>query len=70
VATTDLDNEEAVGRLQRRLIAMGVERALTTAGARAGDEVRIGDATFDFEPEPARDQRGRISGTPALFRVD
>jgi GTPase len=28
-----------------------VERALIEAGARAGDEVVIGDAVFDFEPE-------------------
>jgi GTP-binding protein len=54
VATTDLDNDEAVRRLQRRLIGMGVERALASAGAAAGDEVRIGDAAFDFEPEPPR----------------
>ena len=51
VAMTDLDNDEAVLRLQRRLIAMGVERLLQAAGAVAGDEVRIGDAAFDFEPE-------------------
>jgi GTP-binding protein len=52
VITTDLDSDEAVSRLQRRLIAMGVERALSAAGARAGDEIRIGDGVFDFEPEP------------------
>ena len=51
VAMTDLDNEEAVARLGRRLIAMGVEDALATAGARRGDEVRIGSAVFEFEPE-------------------
>jgi GTP-binding protein len=51
VAITDLENEEAVARMQRRLIAMGVERALEEAGARVGDEVRIGEATFDFIPE-------------------
>jgi GTPase len=51
VETTDLDNEEAVTRLQRLLVTMGVERLLSEAGARAGDEVRIGDAAFDFEPE-------------------
>jgi GTP-binding protein len=51
VETTDLDNEEAVTRLQRLLITMGVERLLAEAGARAGDEVRIGGAAFDFEPE-------------------
>ena len=51
VSTTDLDNDEATTRLQRRLISMGVERLLVVAGARSGDEVRIGDAVFEFEPE-------------------
>lgn len=51
VATTDFDNEEAVERLQRRLIGMGVESMLADAGAQRGDEVRIGDVQFDFEPE-------------------
>jgi Obg family GTPase CgtA-like protein len=50
VATTDMDNEEAVARLQRHLISIGVERVLADAGARAGDEVRIGTMTFDFQP--------------------
>lgn len=51
VAMTNLDNEEAVERLQKRLIALGVERALAAAGAGRGDEVRIGEAAFEFEPE-------------------
>lgn len=51
VAVTDMDNDEAVTRLQRRLIAMGVEQALSSAGATEGDEVRIGETSFDFEPE-------------------
>lgn len=51
VASTDFDNEEAVARLQRSLISMGVEKALSRSGARAGDEVRIGPVSFDFEPE-------------------
>jgi GTPase len=55
VAMTNLDNEEAVTRLQRKLISMGVERALLEAGARSGDEVRIGDAAFDFDPETVQD---------------
>ena len=53
VETTDLDNDEAVARLQGLLVRMGVERLLSKAGARAGDEVRIGDAAFEFEPETA-----------------
>jgi GTPase len=51
VAMTDLDNDEAVARLQRRLIQMGVEARLEEAGAGSGDEVRIGDAAFNWEPE-------------------
>ena len=51
VSTTDMDNPEAVVRLQRRLISLGVERKLTQAGALAGDEVRIGAVAFDFQPE-------------------
>ena len=48
-------SEEAVTRLQRKLISMGVEKALVKAGARLGDEVRIGDAAFDFDPETIED---------------
>jgi GTP-binding protein len=51
VLATDLDNEEAIARLQRTLISMGVEKALDRAGAREGDEVRIGEVSFDYEPE-------------------
>ena len=51
VAVSDLDDDDSVARLQRALISMGVERALERAGARTGDEVRIGAVSFDFEPE-------------------
>ena len=51
VARTDMDSEEAVTRLQRKLISIGVERMLTESGARRGDEVRIGEIAFTFEPE-------------------
>lgn len=51
VATTNMDNEEALLRLQKKLISIGVERELAEAGAKQGDEVRIGDMAFDFEPE-------------------
>lgn len=47
----DLDNPEAVAHVQGRLVEMGVENALARAGARAGDEVRIGEAAFEFIPE-------------------
>ena len=51
VNATDMDNEEAVARLQRSLLTMGVEDLLARAGARRGDEVRIGDVSFDYEPD-------------------
>jgi GTPase len=51
VEATDIDNAEAVERLQRRLISMGVEKALAEAGAREGDEVLIGEMEFNFEPD-------------------
>ena len=63
VATTDMDSEEAVELLQRRLIGMGVERMLAAAGAARGDEVRIGDVAFEFEPEGAP-SAGRLGETP------
>jgi GTP-binding protein len=57
VATTDMDSDEAVERLQRRLIALGVERRLAQSGAVAGDEVRIGEVAFEFIPESQLPER-------------
>ena len=51
VLATDMTNEEAIARLQKTLLTMGVERELDRAGAHRGDEVRIGDVSFDYEPE-------------------
>jgi GTP-binding protein len=53
VARFDLANPEAVRYVQERLAALGVEDALRAAGAREGDEVRIGDEAFEFLPEGA-----------------
>jgi GTP-binding protein len=47
----DVDNAEALAFVQERLVAIGVEAALSKAGARAGDEVRIGAVAFEFTPE-------------------
>ena len=63
VAATDMSNDEAVGRLQRSLLAMGVEDRLERAGARRGDEVRIGEVSFDYEPE--RPESAPSDATPA-----
>jgi GTP-binding protein len=51
VIMTDMNNDEAVAHLQRRLRRAGVEEALVRAGAVEGDEVTIGPVSFDFEPE-------------------
>ena len=47
----DVSNPEALAFLQEKLIAEGIEDALSRAGAREGDEVRIGDIAFEFTPE-------------------
>lgn len=52
VAMTNLDEDDAVARLQRKMLSWGVEERLAKAGARAGDTVRIGADEFEFEPEP------------------
>lgn len=49
VIMTELDNDEAVAFLQRRLLRAGVEKALIEAGACDGDEITIAGATFEFE---------------------
>lgn len=51
VGQTDMSQEEAVERLQQRMISMGVERKLAEAGAKRGDEVRIFGFDFIFQPE-------------------
>jgi GTP-binding protein len=52
VRDTDLDDESQVQRLQRRLRRAGVERRLVAAGARHGEDVRIGGHVFEFLPDP------------------
>ncbi|MDY5585602.1 MAG: GTPase ObgE [Arcanobacterium sp.] len=54
VRQTDFSNDEAVGYLADKLNNLGIEKALTKAGARAGDMVVIGPEEggmiFDWEP--------------------
>jgi GTP-binding protein len=59
VAMTDLDNPQAVAYLQRRLRRAGVDDLLAQAGAAPGDEVLVGDAAFEFTPDPLAGTRGR-----------
>ena len=53
VSMTDMGNAEAVSYLQSRLERAGVERALEQAGANHGDDVKIGDVTFEWWPAGA-----------------
>jgi len=64
VERTDLDEEEAVAVLHRRLAAAGVDTALGAAGCQDGNTVRIGSAEFTFAadamssmPRPPRRSR-------------
>ncbi|MDA8292252.1 MAG: GTPase ObgE [Actinomycetota bacterium] len=51
VALSDLTNADALAQVQRRLRRIGVDRALARAGAREGDDVRIGTLHFEFSPD-------------------
>ncbi len=48
VAMTDLENEEAVARLQKIMSVMGIDQALHDAGAKNGQLVRIKDFEFEY----------------------
>jgi GTP-binding protein len=48
VAMTDLDNDEAVERLQRIFKLMGIDDALKEAGIKEGDTVKIGEFEFEY----------------------
>lgn len=66
IQMTPLDEPGALRYLQGRLRRAGVESALVEAGARAGDEVVIGDVVFDFEPSlsdlPAEERTAVLAG--------
>ena len=51
VALSDLTDVQALEVAHGRLKRLGVDRALARAGAGAGDTVRIGGRSFDYEPE-------------------
>ena len=50
VARYDLDNEDALAHLERRLRGIGVIRALEAQGFEPGDEVEIAGVAFDLDP--------------------
>ena len=51
IAFSDLTAAEAADMASRRLARLGVDEALRDAGAVAGDEVRIGELSFEFLPD-------------------
>ncbi len=51
VALSDLTDEGAQAEVVRRLRRLGVDRALTRAGARDGDDVTVGAMTFTWGEE-------------------
>lgn len=56
VRFADLTLPEAADMAARRLAGLGVDRALADAGAREGDEVRIGDLSFEYVPEQLEEE--------------
>ncbi len=50
VARYDLDNEDAMAHLERRLRGIGVIRALEEAGFEPGDDVEIAGVAFELDP--------------------
>ncbi len=51
LARYDLDNEEALAYLERRLRGIGVLGALEAEGFEAGDDLRIAGVEFDLDPD-------------------
>jgi GTP-binding protein len=51
IAMTDLNNDEALRMLHRKLLGIGVIGALSEAGAADGDTVRIGEFAFVYTGE-------------------
>ncbi len=74
VQQTDFGNDEAVGYLADRLARLGVEDALSAAGAQPGDPVTIGGAGAALRRrrvgrgESGRNKSGRHGGGPAGHR--
>lgn len=56
VALNDLTDDQAIAYVQEGLRRLGVFEALESAGTRGGDEVKIGDFEFVYEPEADPDE--------------
>lgn len=63
VARFDASNRDAVSYLQGHFRALGIDKLLKRAGAKTGDEVHIGEATFDYlaEDVPVSEAEGEES---------
>jgi Obg family GTPase CgtA-like protein len=59
----DLTVPAAADLAAARLRRSGVDDALTAAGATAGDDVRIGDLVFTFDPDLAEAQSTEVGPT-------
>ena len=70
VARFDPANRDAVAYLQRHFVALGVSKLLAKAGAATGDEVRIGDAVFDYFDEAAADAEARAAEAAEKAEAD
>jgi len=51
VQVTDLSNEEALHRMQKRLRGLGIFKRLKELGAQEGDLVRIGEVELEYTPD-------------------
>jgi GTP-binding protein len=51
VALSDITTAEAQAYMRERLDRLGVPKALSRAGAKEGDLVRIGAFAFDYTPD-------------------
>ena len=51
VAMADMENENALRRLQKSLDKIGINNKLKTLGAKDGDTVRIRDIEFEYEDD-------------------
>jgi GTP-binding protein len=70
VIMTEMNNEEGVAFLQKRLVKAGVEKALVEAGAVDGDEIRIAGRAFEFESALAADPEVPFIEDEAEARTD
>jgi GTPase len=50
VAISDITSADALAYIDHRMEKLGVGKALSKAGARAGDVIWIGGFSFEYEP--------------------